>query len=178
MYKKIGFIVSLIVLAAASRLLPHPPNFTPIAGMALFGGAVFLKKKWAFAVPLGAMLLSDILIGLITGADAFGFHSTLPAVYLTFAITVCMGFALRRERGAFRVGSLSLAASLLFFVITNLAVWAEGIYYEKTVAGLWACFTAAIPFFHYTVLGDALYVTLLFGAMAFAEMKLFRPSQA
>lgn len=170
MYKKLVFILALIAVAAASRLLPHPPNFTPVAAIALFGGAVFASKRMAFLVPLTAMLLSDVAIGWLTQAG-WGWHSTQPVVYLTFMVTVCLGMVLRQKRSVFRVATVSLAASVLFFVTTNLAVWVEGVYYAKTVTGLLTCFVAAIPFFHYTVLGDACYVALMFGAMAWVESR-------
>ncbi len=170
MHKKLFFVLALIGVAAASRLLPHPPNFTPIAAMALFGGAFFASKRMAFGIPLGAMLLSDMVIGWISNMG-LGFHSTQPVVYATFLVTVCLGFLLREHRGVLRTASVSLASSLLFFVTTNLAVWAEGIYYAKSLSGLLTCFVAAIPFFHYTVLGDACYVALMFGAMAWAHSR-------
>ena len=61
-----GFwVLTLMVFVAAFvRLLPHPPNFAPIAAMALFGGAYFSKKSFAFIIPLVALFLSDVVIGL------------------------------------------------------------------------------------------------------------------
>lgn len=169
MNKKIRFVLGLMFVVAMSRLLPHPPNFTPVAALALLGGAMFVNKRWAFIVPLGAMCMSDIAIGWLSGAGMFGFHSAMPAVYVSFCMTVCLGFFLRGNRSFFRVASMSLASSVLFFVVTNFAVWADGVYYTKNLVGLGACFVAAIPFFHYTVLGDACYVALMFGAVAMAE---------
>jgi len=173
MNKKIRFVLGLMFVVAMSRLLPHPPNFTPVAAMALLGGAMFVNKRLAFAVPLGAMLLSDVVIGWLSGAGQFGFHSAMPAVYVSFGLTVFLGFLLREKRGFLRVASMSLASSVLFFIVTNFAVWADGVYYAKNLAGLSACFVAAIPFFHYTVLGDACYVTLMFGAVVLAEKRAF-----
>ncbi|MFN3920557.1 MAG: DUF6580 family putative transport protein, partial [Methylohalobius sp.] len=60
-------LVGMILVAAASRLIPHPPNFTPIGAMALFGGACFADRHAAFAVPLAGMWLSDLMIGLLSG---------------------------------------------------------------------------------------------------------------
>lgn len=170
MYKKLVFILALIAVAAAARLLPHPPNFTPVAAIALFGGAVFASRRMAFLVPLMAMFLSDMAIGWMTNAG-WGWHSTQPVVYLTFMVTVCLGMVLRQRRGVLPLATMSLAASVLFFVTTNLAVWVEGVYYAKTLTGLITCFVAAIPFFHYTVLGDACYVALMFGAIAWVESR-------
>ena len=74
-------LIGMIAAAAALRLLPHPSNFTPIGALALFAGAHFDDKRWAFVLPLAAMLLSDAVIG---------FHVQMPIVYGTFALVVCM----------------------------------------------------------------------------------------
>lgn len=153
-------IALMIVMAAASRLLPHPPNFTPIAAMALLGGAYLPDKRIAFALPLAALLLSDLVLGL---------HAGMWVVYGSFMLVVCLGFALRRSRSPLRVGGAALASSVLFFALTNLAVWAFGSMYPKTIAGLAACYTAAIPFFRNTLAGDAFYTALLFGGFALAQ---------
>ena len=153
-------IASLIVAAAASRLLPHPPNVAPIAAMALFGGARFEDRRMAFAVPLAAMLLSDLLIG---------FHVVQPVVYALFIAIAALGRLLRGRRGAWPVAAATLAASLLFFAGTNLGVWALQPLYPRTAEGLLACFAAAWPFFRNTLLGDAGYAAALFGGLALAE---------
>lgn len=152
----------MIVLAAASRLVPHPPNFTPIAAMALFGGAYFGDKRAAFLVPLAAMFLSDLCLGL---------HSLIPVVYGSFALMVCVGLWLRERKRLMTIAGCALVNSLLFFITTNFAVWAMGSFYPKTFSGLTACFIAAIPFFGNTIMGDAFYAALLFGGFALAENK-------
>jgi hypothetical protein len=155
--------MGMILAAAASRLLPHPPNFAPIAAMALFGGACFADRRAAFLVPLAAMFLSDL---------ALGWHRTLPVVYGSFVVIVCLGGWLRERRTAVPIAAAALTASVLFFVLTNFGVWALGSLYPHTREGLLACYVAAIPFFHNTVLGDALYATVLFGGLALAEKGL------
>ncbi|MHB1686662.1 MAG: DUF6580 family putative transport protein [Ignavibacteriaceae bacterium] len=156
-------MITLMVLAAAAlRLLPHYPNFTPIAGMALFGGAYFSNKKTAFIIPFAAMFLSDIILG---------FHSTMWAVYLSFAFIVMIGFSLRRGKKISNIFLASVSSSVLFFVITNFAVWLTGSIYPMNFAGLAECFTAAIPFFRYTMLGDLFYVGVFFGAFELAQFK-------
>jgi len=152
----------MILAAAASRLIPHPPNFTPIAAIALFAGAQFTDKRFAFLVPLAGLLLSDL---------ALGFHSLVPIVYGTFALIVCLGLMLQRGKSAPRIALFSLAGALLFFGTTNLAVWLFGGLYPKTAAGLIECYVAAIPFFWNTLLGDLFYSALLFGGIAFAERR-------
>lgn len=161
MYRIRFFVLAGMILAAAgSRLLPHPPNFAPIAALALFGGACFADRRAAFLVPLTAMLLSDLVLGL---------HRTLPVVYGSFAVLVCLGLWLRQHRTAVPIAAATLIGSVLFFALTNFGVWALGSLYPKSWEGLIACYVAAIPFFHNTVLGDALYATVLFGGLALAE---------
>lgn len=153
-------LVCIILAAAASRLIPHPPNMASISAVALFGGAYLSDKRLAFLVPLSALFLSDLLIGL---------YSHMEVVYGSFALVVCIGLLLRRRRTPMRIAGAALASSILFFVITNFGVWAFGSLYPKTAAGLAACYAAAIPFFQNTLVGDALYTAVLFGGFALAE---------
>lgn len=165
-------VTGMILAAAASRVLPHPPNLAPIEAMALFGGACFTTKRMAFLVPLVAMLVSDLAIGWLSGDLALGLHRLIPVVYGSFALIVCLGFWLRRRRKAAPIAAAALASSILFFVLTNFGVWALGSWYPKTWDGLVACYMAAIPFFRNTLLGDAVYTTVLFGGLALAEKRL------
>lgn len=161
-------MTGMVVGAAIMRLVPHPPNVTPIAAMALFGGATFHRRAWAFLVPLSAMLLSDAVFELLFG---WGFDALTPVIYLSFAAIVCLGFLLRRRRRIVPVAAAAFAGALVFYLITNLGVWAQGRLYPRTPAGLVACYTAAIPFFGYTLAGDLFYTALLFGAFALAERR-------
>jgi len=155
-------LVALVFAAALSRLLPHPPNFSPIAGIALFGAAYFSEKRWALVVPFLAMLLSDVIIG---------FHALMPVVYVAFAAIVWMGTRLLKQVSLPRAAGASLLASTAFFVLTNLGVWVfgEGIYYPLTAAGLAECFTMALPFFGPTIAGDLFFVTVMFGGFALLQ---------
>jgi len=155
-------LTALVLAAAVLRLLPHYPNFTPIAGMALFGGAYFSNKKIAFIIPFAAMFLSDIILG---------FHSTMWAVYLSFALIVAIGFSLRKGKKISNIFLASVSSSVLFFVITNFAVWLNGVNYPVSFPGLAECYVAAIPFFHYTMLGDLFYVAIFFGAFELVQSK-------
>jgi hypothetical protein len=157
------FLLAIIFGAAALRLVPHPSNFTPIGALALFAGAHFDDKRWAFIVPLAAMLLSDMLIG---------FHSQMPVVYAAFAVIVCMGFALKEKKTALRVTGSSLAAATFFFIVSNFGVWAFDGLYPMTFAGLVTCYVAAIPFFQNWLAGTVFYAAVLFGGFAIIEKKL------
>jgi hypothetical protein len=157
------WILTLMIFAAAFvRLIPHPPNFAPIAAMALFGGAYFNKKWAAFLVPLAALFLTDLIIG---------FHETMWAVYLSFALIVVLGMTMLKEKKIGNIFFSSVISSVSFFIITNFGTWISTGYYEKTATGLAACYTAAIPFFHQTLLSDLFFVGILFGAYHLAKQK-------
>jgi hypothetical protein len=154
------FALAVIVLAAGLRIAPHPWNFTPVGAMALFSGAFIRDRRLAFLFPLLALFAGDIFVG---------FHKLMPVVYASFLLSVAIGFWLRNRRSVARVGAATLFGAIQFFLITNFAVWAFGLSYPRTGAGLLSCYVAGIPFFWNTLAGDALYASLLFGGFALAE---------
>jgi len=158
-------ILAAVLLAAAMRLMPHPPNFSPIAAMALFGGAYLGRRAIAFAAPLGALLLSDVVLG---------FYPEAVFVYLSVGAIVLIGCALEKRRTLLRVGAAAVAASVLFYLVTNFGVWLVMDYYPKTLAGVATCYVAAIPFFQNTLAGDLVFSALLFGGFALLERQVPR----
>jgi len=153
-------LLSAIAAAAALRMVPHPPNFTPIGAMALFGGAYLGRRGLAFAAPLAALLVSDLVLG---------FYAGMNFVYASVALIVVIGWWVSSRRTVLRVASAALAGSVSFYVITNFGMWLFSGFYPLTPAGLAACYIAAIPFFQNSVAGDLFYAALLFGGFAFAE---------
>jgi len=164
-HSRILAILSAILVAAVLRLVPHPPNFTPIGAMALFSGAYLGRRAIAFAAPFGALLLSDLVLG---------FYHGQATVYFSVALIVMIGMLALRRVSALRVGAAAMASSVLFFVITNFGMWLFSGFYPRTIAGLEACYVAAIPFFQNTVAGDLFYAVLLFGGFKVAETLLPR----
>jgi hypothetical protein len=164
-------ILGITLSAAAMRLLLHPPNMTPIAAMALFGGVCFTTRRTAFLVPLAAMYLSDLALGFFI-YDFGWFHWLMPFVYASFAMTVCLGFLIKHRLTPLTVGGAALIGSVQFFIITNFGVWLVGNLYPKTAAGLLSCYTAAIPFFRNTLAGDAAFTLVLFDGFALAQRYL------
>lgn len=152
--KKIITPLSIILFAVLLRLIPHPANFAPIAGMALFG-SVYLNKKYALIVPLIAMFISDLFIG---------FHSTILFVYGSFLLSGLIGIWIRQHKTVQNVILGVLTSSVLFFVITNFGVWLVGSLYSKTFLGLVQCYVYAIPFFRNTLMGDLFYTGVFFGS--------------
>jgi hypothetical protein len=159
-HARLAALLSAILAAAALRLVPHPPNFSPIDAMALFSGA-YLGRRWvAVAAPLAALLLSDLVLG---------FYHGMATVYASVALIVVIGWWLCARRTLLRIAGAALAGSVTFFAITNFGMWLFSGFYPLTGAGLAACYAAAIPFFQNTVAGDLFYAAVLFGGFALAE---------
>lgn len=156
------FISVLIVAAAFLRLIPHMPNFTPVAAIALFGGAYFSRKAFAFIVPFAALLLSDIFLG---------FHNYMLAVYVSFALTVGLGILMSKKVNVATILGGAIGSAVLFFLITNFAVWVLTPQYTKDFAGLVSCYTMALPFFNNGILGDIFYSGVLFGSFYLVKMR-------
>ena len=154
-------LVSAIFIAAAMRLLPHPPNFSPIAAMALFSGAHLPNRALAFAAPFGALVLGDLFLG--------GFYPGIAFVYASFALTVLIGWAVAKRKTPLTIAGAAVASSILFFVLTNFGMWLFSGIYPVTWQGLVACYVAAIPFFQNTLAGDLVFTALLFGGFALVE---------
>jgi hypothetical protein len=155
-------VAVLIGVALAGRLLPHPPNFTPVAAAALFAGFFFHDRRLAVCVPLVVMLLGDALIG---GYDA----RVMAVVYAALAVPIVGGAWLRRRLTPIRLFGLATLGSIAFFATTNLAVWAFGGLYPRDAGGFVACYAAAVPFFKYTWLGDLVWTGTLFGVYGLAR---------
>lgn len=156
-------LLSAIAAAAALRLAPHPPNFSPIGAMALFSGAYLGRRGLAFVAPIAALLLSDAILG---------FYPELLFVYASVTLVVLIGWTLLRRRDPLRIAAAAVASAVLFFVVTNFGVWFLMDYYPKTAGGLVACYVAAIPFFQNSLAGDVFYTALLFGGFALAQKAL------
>lgn len=167
-------LATLILVAALSRLLPHPPNFSPVEAIALFGGAFFASRALALLVPLLAMLVADVALGLLHGGLYAGWFGSAGfwLVYLCIAASVALGFGLRGRAGAGRVLAYCLAGSVLFFVVTNFGAWLASPMYPRSGAGLLQAYVAGIPFFQWTLLGTLAYAALLFGGFALLRARL------
>lgn len=157
------FTLSAIIFAVALfRWMPHPPNVSPVAAMALFGGAYFADKRMAFIVPFLALLLGDLLIG---------FHDTMIFVYAGFAFTVMIGMWLKTRISVTNVAASTVAASVLFFLLTNFGAWMTSGLYAQSMNGLMQAYVAAIPFFQNSLMGNLVFTALMFGGYALAQRK-------
>ena len=131
-------VLILIIFGIISRVIPHPPNFSPLTAIALFGGLNFNNKKIAFVIPLLILIISDFFLG---------FSSINIIVYISFILVVFIGTRIKKI-------SLQniLLSSFIFFLVSNFGVWIIG--YPITLDGLILCYTMAIPFFGYSIAGD------------------------
>ena len=169
------FLTAIILVLALTRLLPYllnmPElfNFSPIAAMALFGGAYLMGSRKALIVPLICLFASDFIlqIGYWAGWLAYpGFHATMPAVYACLALMVGLGVWLKNGRiKPFNVIGATLVGSTLFFIITNLAVW----FAYSDGRTLMQCYAEAMPFFRNTLIGNLLFVSILFGGFEWLQ---------
>ena len=145
----------LIILAIATRFAPHPANFTAVGAIALFGG-LYLNKKQALWLPLTVMFVSDIFIG---------FYNVyiMTSVYVGFMLMTIIGRYLNNKIKFSNIALGTLAGSVIFFLLTNTAVWAFGTMYVHDLSGLFTSYYYALPFFRNELLGDLFYSGVLIG---------------
>lgn len=155
--------LSLTVLGAVARLLPHPPNFAPVGATSLFAGAR-LPRWQAYLIPMALMAATDPILSAFYGVQAFTRYSLF--IYASFLISVWLGRRLRNTESIARIGAVTVLNSIQFFLITNFGSWLWFQAYPRTAAGLASCYVAAIPFFGWTLASDVLFTGVLFGLYA------------
>lgn len=162
-YSRLLVLAGIILSVSMFRLLPHPPNFTPVLALALFAGAQITDRRAAMLVPLFAMLAADLVLGL---------HATIPFVYGAIALTVILGMWLKKRLSVVWTAATTIAASMMFFIISNFGAWLAlpGLY-ARSAEGLLAAYIAAIPFYQNMLAGSLLYTAILFGGFYLMERK-------
>ena len=160
--KYLKITIGIFIALAASRFVPHPPNFTPMAAIALFAGFIFVKRYMAIVAVVVTMLLCDYFAFGSLSANWFGSKSMF-VVYLALLFPIVFKNFLQRKLGVLRIAGAALASSTVFFIATNFAVWAFSPMYAKTFEGLVLCYTMAIPFFQNTIAGDLVWSGAIFG---------------
>ena len=140
-----NLVFIIIFFGILSRILPLPPNFSPVIAITLFGSLYFKDKNLAFVAPISIILSSDLILGFIPNINTY-----LPLIFVYFF-----------SKKINRMSILNLfIASLIFFLTSNFGVWLFSNWYPKSIAGLIMCYEAALPFFRNTLLS-----TLLFGLL-------------
>ena len=159
-----AWIIGVIIILAMFRFVPHPPNATPIAAMALFSGAAFSNRVLAYLVPLAAMLISDLVIG---------FHSTVWYVYAGVAITVLVGCKLKHLSFVW-IGVAAIIASIIFFLITNFGAWLHHDMYPQNLNGMLQAYIAGLPFLRNSLIANLIFSYLVFYGLS--NFLFMRPS--
>jgi hypothetical protein len=155
--KNLWIPIVLVFTAASMRVLPHPPNFTPIGAMALLAGATISRRFIALAVSLLSMLVSDFLF-------FGGYHNTMVWVYASFSLITLLAPSMIKSISVRNILPASIAASVIFFLVTNFGVWFAGDFYSKSFSGLMMTYSAGIPFFGNTLMGDVFFTAVFFSS--------------
>jgi hypothetical protein len=151
---KFIYLASLIFVAALSRLFPHPSEFTPVIAISIFAGATLSSKKDAVLVPVLSMFISDLFLG---------FHSLIPLIYFTMAIISLFSFWTLKNNSILKTFFTGLGSGILFYIVTNFAVWLQALY-PMNLEGLLECYVLAIPFFRNSLASIFVYSAILFSA--------------
>jgi len=144
--------LSLIIVGILLRFVPHAPNFTPVAAIALFSGA-YLNKRYAFIVPLVLMITSDLFIGL---------HNVVIFTWGAFALITILGLWLKKHRSVLGITAKSLVSAIIFYLVSNFGVWLMG-WYPKTPKGLIDCYVMGLPFIRNFTVATLFYALAFFG---------------
>ena len=163
MKNKTLIILLIILIGAFSRIIPHPPNFTAIGAISILGGLYFNKKYLAFLTPISAMFLSDLILG----------YTPIMSVYIAFLMIIPLGIKIRENLTYSSIFKISIYASILFFIITNFTSWLYNPIYPQNLSGLIMSYTAGIPFFSNTLLGNLFFCFSLFGLYEIISKRKF-----
>tara|TARA_Y100000590_G_scaffold320457_1_gene362807 strand:- start:518 stop:1042 length:525 start_codon:yes stop_codon:yes gene_type:complete len=150
-FKKEIFPISLILILALSRLIPHPYNFSPMLAVGIFSGFYFRQFYLGLFIVIFSMFIGDLFLG---------FHSTMFFTYISLAVAVLIGLYVKR----FKFNEIlfsGLLSSVCFFIITNFGAWLTLEMYEKNFEGLLQSYVMAIPFFHNTLISTFVYLFVL-----------------
>lgn len=166
--KKLLILLAVIVLGLLARFIPHPSNFAPIGAIALIAGRELNNRFWSMGLAICMMVVSDLFLG---------FASSTPFVYLGFLLVSV--FSMRLFQGPASPAKYALAplgSSLIFFIISNFGVWAFDGLYPHSFSGILECYSMALPFFHWSLLGDAFFWVMLTSLVALGERRFVRAS--
>lgn len=155
--KNLIIILGIFISLAASRFIPHPPNFTSLIALSFYV-PVFLGLRF-----LPALLISFAITDLIIGYH-FGTHWTWGSVLLIGLLSQYFTKDFKwRLSGAF-------LGACIFFIITNFGVWTSGMY-GYTTTGLLNCFILAIPFFTYSLISTLIFSIIIEVVYRFLDYK-------
>lgn len=171
-----GFLVAIILIVAFSRIIPHMPNFSPLAAIGLFGAAHFDKKWKAFLIPIAATWVSDLFINNVIYAQYYPkftwFYEGFYWQYASYLLITISSLAIFNKINTSKVLKGAVASTLIFFLVSNFGCWIGSTLYPQNFGGLMSCYAAGIPFLKGTILGDLFYSGVLFGGYYFLQSKV------
>lgn len=177
MKKKLLLAIAMLIVVFLGRALPHPYNFTPVIAITLLASYVFKNRYLSFGLPLFAFWLSDLFINNIIYAGYYSnfiFLSTgMLWTYGSILLVSLMGISILRKISSARIALASLSGSTIFYLVSNFGVWIASPMYTKSIAGLFLCYSLALPFYGSSLVGDLLYSTLFFGAYHLVTSKSY-----
>lgn len=163
------FVISAVAIAALTRILPHPPNFTAVGAMALLAGALVPNRLLSLVMPMAALFITDLVLG---------FHNTMWAVYAAVGITSMIGWMIGKRQNVLTITAGSLISIASFFFITNAAMWVVGFFtqgfYPTTAAGLGLALESGLPFLTNDIISNLLFTGIFFGS--FHALRIWKPS--
>ena len=135
-----------------SRIIPHPPNFTPILATAILAPQIFTKKLYLsiFLIIL-AMFISDLFIGI---------HKYIIFTYIPLILIIIMSNSFDKVKTSILV--MAISSPLIFFLISNFGVWALSNFYAKDLNGLMQSYILALPFLKNTFTSTIFFIVLYF----------------
>ena len=164
-------IVMMISIGVISRFMPHWHNFTAVGAMGIFGAAYLDKKIWGYLSVLIILFSSDLLLNNLVYGHYFDhfvlFNQNSIWVYSGFLVMVLLGHILLKKIRISNLLVVSISGSVLFFLLTNFGVWAQGVLYPKTWAGLMLSYASGLPYFLNTLISNVMYCCLFFGLYEF-----------
>lgn len=166
---RLVFVISAVAIAALTRILPHPPNFTAVGAMALLAGALVPNRLLSLVMPMTALFITDLFLG---------FHNTMWAVYAAVGFTSMIGWMISKRQSVLSITAGSLISIASFFFITNAAMWVVGFFtqgfYPTTAAGLGLALESGLPFLTNDIISNLLFTAIFFGS--FHALRVWKPT--
>ncbi|MCK6640079.1 MAG: hypothetical protein L6Q81_08330 [Bacteroidia bacterium] len=166
---RLVFVISAVAIAALTRILPHPPNFTAVGAMALLAGALVPNRLLSLVMPMAALFITDLVLG---------FHNTMWAVYAAVGFTSMIGWMISKRQNILTITAGSLISIASFFFITNAAMWVVGFFtqgfYPTTAAGLGLALESGLPFLTNDIISNLLFTAIFFGS--FHALRIWKPA--
>ena len=171
--------ISSVIIICVARWMPHPPNFTPLVGAAVFGAAVLFRKLWAIALPIIALWISDLLLNNILYTQYYDgfiwFNSSFVWSAAALLIIVFVAGFLKNKWTISKVAGASVGSSIIFFLISNFGVWMSMIeVYPRSTSGLLTAYIAGLPFLLNGLAGDMFYCAVFFGSFVLYQKWIHR----